>query len=83
MLRYNFFSHFLKIASINVLSNITIPLSGAISVAFLGHLSNIEHLAGVALGAILFNFLYESCSFIKMGTTVMTSQATGKDDRKQ
>lgn len=82
MLRYNFFSHFLKIASINVLSNITIPLSGAISVAFLGHLSNIEHLAGVALGAILFNFLYESCSFIKMGTTVMTSQATGKDDRE-
>ncbi len=82
MLQYDFLSRFLKIASINVLSNITIPLSGAVSVAFLGHLSNIEHLAGVALGAILFNFLYESCSFIKLGTTVMTSQATGKDDRE-
>ncbi|MGK7958414.1 MAG: MATE family efflux transporter [Crocosphaera sp.] len=82
MLQSNFFSRFLKIASVNVLSNITIPLSGSISVAFLGHLSNIEHLAGVALGAILFALLYESCAFIKSGTTVMTSQATGKDDRE-
>ena len=82
MLRYEFLFRFLKIAFVNVVSNVTIPLSGAISVAFLGHLSSISYLAGVALGSILFSFLYESCSFIKSGTTVMTSQAVGQDDRE-
>ncbi|MEG4810825.1 guanitoxin biosynthesis MATE family efflux transporter GntT [Microcoleus sp. F8-D1] len=82
LLQYDFVYRFLKMAAVNVASNITIPLSGAISVAFLGHLSNISYLAGVALGAILFDFLYESCSFIKSGTTAITSQAVGRDDRE-
>ncbi|GAB1544380.1 guanitoxin biosynthesis MATE family efflux transporter GntT [Scytonema sp. NUACC21] len=82
LLQYDFLYRFLKIASVNVVSNITIPLSGAISVAFLGHLSNISYLAGVALGAILFDFLYESCSFIKSGTSAVTSQAVGRDDQE-
>ncbi len=82
MLRYDFLPRFLRVASINVLSNITIPLSGAISVAFLGHLSNIGYLAGVALGAIVFDLLYESCAFVKSGTTAMTSQAAGQEDRE-
>ncbi len=82
MLQYDFLNRFLKIATVNVVSNITIPLSGAISVAFLGHLSSISYLAGVALGAILFDFLYESCSFIKSGTTAVTSQAVGRDDQE-
>jgi MATE family multidrug resistance protein len=80
--QYDFLYRFLKIATVNVASNITIPLSGAISVAFLGHLSNISYLAGVALGAILFDLLYESCAFIKSGTTAITSQAVGRDDRE-
>ena len=79
---YDFLYRFFKAATINVASNIIIPLSGAISVAFMGHLSDINYLAGVALGAILFSFLYESCSFIKSGTTVITSQAVGKDDQE-
>jgi multidrug resistance protein, MATE family len=82
LLQYDFLNRFLKIATVNVVSNITIPLSGAISVAFLGHLSSISYLAGVALGAILFDFLYESCAFIKSATTATTSQAVGRDDRE-
>ena len=80
--QYNFLYRFLKAATVNAASNIMIPLSGAISVAFLGHLSNINYLAGVALGAVLFSFLYESCSFIKSATTAITSQAVGRDDRE-
>jgi MATE family multidrug resistance protein len=82
LLQPEFLYRFLKVAAVNVVSNITIPLSGAISVAFLGHLSSISYLAGVALGAIIFDFLYESCSFIKSGTTAITSQAVGRDDRE-
>jgi multidrug resistance protein, MATE family len=82
VLEYDFVSRFLKLATVNAVSNITIPLAGAISVAFLGHLPNISYLAGVALGAILFDLLYESCSFVKSGTTAITSQAVGRDDRE-
>lgn len=82
MPRYDFLNRFLKAATVNIASNITIPLAGAISVAFIGHLSEINYLAGVALGSILFSFLYESCSFIKSGTTSITSQAVGRDDRE-
>ena len=82
MLQPEFLYRFLRVAAVNVVSNVTIPLSGAISVAFLGHLSSINYLAGVALGAIIFDFLYESCSFIKSGTTAITSQAVGRDDRE-
>lgn len=80
--QYDFLYRFIKAATVNAASNMMIPLAGAISVAFMGHLPNINYLAGVALGAILFSFLYESCSFIKSGTTVMTSQAVGRDDRE-
>ncbi|MBD2542861.1 MULTISPECIES: MATE family efflux transporter [Planktothricoides] len=82
MFQYDFLNRFLKTATVNIVSNITIPLSGAISVAFLGHLSNISYLEGVALGSIVLSFLYESCSFIKSGTTVITSQAVGRNDRE-
>ncbi|NEO67455.1 MAG: MATE family efflux transporter, partial [Moorea sp. SIO4G2] len=48
---------FWKLAIINILSNLTVPLAGLISVAFLGHLDQIRHLAGVVLATILFNFI--------------------------
>lgn len=80
--QYDFLPRFLKLASVNAASVMMIPLAGAISVAFLGHLSDISYLAGVALGALLFDSLYESCSFIRSGTTAMTSQAVGRNDRE-
>ncbi|MGF1937272.1 MAG: guanitoxin biosynthesis MATE family efflux transporter GntT [Nostoc sp. ChiQUE02] len=80
--QYDFLPRFLQLATVNAASVMMIPLAGAISVAFLGHLPNISYLAGVALGALLFDSLYESCSFIRSGTIVMTSQAVGRDDRE-
>ncbi len=49
-------------------------------VAFLGHLAEIRHLAGVALATILFNYLYWTFGFLRMGTTGMTAQAMGRQD---
>jgi len=80
--QYDFLYRFLKMAALNVASNIMIPLAGIMSVAFLGHLSNISYLAGVSLGGLVFDFLYHSCFFIKSGTTAITSQAVGRDDRE-
>jgi len=56
--QYDFLPPFYRLAIVNVLSNIIVPLAGLISVAFLGHLTEIYSLAGVALGSILFNLVY-------------------------
>ncbi|NEO16365.1 MATE family efflux transporter [Moorena sp. SIO3F7] len=73
---------FYRLAVINTLSNIMIPLSGLVSVAFLGHLTEIRHLAGVAVATVLFTYLYRLLHFLRMGTTGATAQAVGKDDRE-
>ncbi|NJR52587.1 MAG: MATE family efflux transporter [Leptolyngbyaceae cyanobacterium CSU_1_3] len=57
-----------------------VPLAGWMDVAFLGHLSEIHHLAGVALATVLFNYIYWTFGFLRMGTTGMTAQAVGRDD---
>ncbi len=75
--------HFLKLSAINVLSNLMVPLAGLLNLAFLGHLADINHLAGVAVATIVFNYLYWSFGFLRMGTTGMTAQAIGRNDHRE
>ncbi len=75
-----FLSQFLRLALINILANLMVPLAGLLDMAFLGHLAEIHHLAGVSLAMVLFNYLYWSFGFLRMGTTGMTAQAVGRDD---
>ena len=49
----------------------------------LGHLADIRFLAGVALGTILFDYVYWSFGFLRMGTTGTTAQALGRSDRRE
>lgn len=51
-------------------------------VAFLGHLEEIRHLAGVALATVLFNYIYWTFGFLRMGTTGTTAQAVGRSDEE-
>lgn len=71
---------FFRLAVINVLSNLMVPLAGLFDVAFLGHLDQLWYLAGVALATVLFNYLYWTFGFLRMGTTGMTAQALGRND---
>lgn len=71
---------FFRLASINILSNLTVPLAGLMSVAFLGHLSELRYLEGVTLSTILFNYLYRTLGFLRMSTTGVTAQAVGRGD---
>ena len=57
-----------------------VPLAGIIDIAFLGHLADIRHLAGVSLSTVIFNYVYWSFGFLRMGTTGMVAQAVGRDD---
>ena len=57
-----------------------VPLASLVDVAFLGHLSEIRHLAGVAIATVLFNYIYWTFGFLRMGTTGITAQARGRGD---
>jgi len=79
--RQNFHCRFFRLAIVNILSNLLVPLAGLVNVAFLGHLSEIHHLAGVALATVLFNYIYWTFGFLRMGTTGTTAQALGRGDQ--
>ncbi|NEO91154.1 MAG: MATE family efflux transporter [Moorea sp. SIO3G5] len=76
-------ARFYRLAAVNILSNIMVPLASLVDVAFLGHLSDISYLAGVSLAAILFSYLYRLLNFLRLGTTGVTAQAVGQDDHKE
>ncbi|WP_413161484.1 guanitoxin biosynthesis MATE family efflux transporter GntT [Capilliphycus salinus ALCB114379] len=71
---------FLHLATVNILSNLMVPLASLVDIAFLGHLSEIHHLAGVALSTVLFKYIYWTFGFLRMGTTGTTAQALGAKD---
>ncbi|MDJ0725519.1 MAG: MATE family efflux transporter [Prochloraceae cyanobacterium] len=74
---------FFRLAFFNVLSNLTVPLASLIDIAFLGHLAEIRHLAGVALATILFNYIYWTFGFLRMGTTGTTAIAAGQKNENE
>ncbi|MEO1445058.1 MAG: MATE family efflux transporter, partial [Cyanobacteria bacterium J06635_11] len=69
---------FCRLAIANTTSNLMVPLAGLIDTAFLGHLDDIRYLNGVALATVIFNIIYWSFNFFRMGTTGPTAQAVGK-----
>ena len=73
---------FRRLTWINILSNLTVPIAGLVDTAMLGHLDDIRFLAGVALGTILFDYVYWTFGFLRMGSTGLTAQAVGRNDRK-
>ncbi len=73
---------YFQLAAVNILSNLMVPTAGLISVGFLGHLAELQYLAGVALAAILFNYLYHALGFLRMSTTGVVAQAIGRNDER-
>lgn len=71
---------FFRLTIPNILSNVTVPLAGLADTVMLGHLPEIRFLAGVALGSIIFDYVYWTFGFLRMGTTGMTAQAYGRQD---
>ena len=70
----------LNIAIPNIISNITIPLLGIVDLALVGHLDSEAYIGAIALGSMLFNFIYWGFSFLRMGTSGFAAQSYGKKD---
>ena len=71
----------LRLAIPSILANITIPLVGLVDTAIVGHISNAHAIGGIAIGTMLFDLLYWNFGFLRVGTSGMTAQAYGRDDR--
>ena len=65
-----------------ILSNVSVPLVGAVDTAVVGHLPEPQSIGAVALGALIFSFLYWGFGFLRMGTTGFIAQAYGAGDWK-
>ena len=63
-----------------ILSNISIPLLGAVDTAVVGHLPGAHYMGAVAVGALIFSVIYGGCNFLRMGTTGLTAQSLGAGD---
>ncbi len=63
-----------------IISNLSVPLVGIVDTAVVGHLPNPEYIGAVALGAIIFSFVYWGFGFLRMGTTGFIAQYFGRDD---
>lgn len=63
-----------------MLSNVSVPLVGIVDTAVVGHLPNPIFIGAVALGAVIFSFLYWGFGFLRMGTTGLVAQDVGARD---
>jgi len=63
-----------------VVSNLSVPLLGAVDTAVIGHLPEPHFLGAVAVGALIFNTIYFGSNFLRMGTTGLTAQCYGARD---
>ena len=73
----------LRLAIPNIISNITVPLLGMVDLAILGHLESAVYIGAIALGGLVFNFIYAVFSFLRMGTSGFTAQAYGEKDNTE
>ncbi len=66
-----------------IISNISVPLVGAVDTAVVGHLPGPHHIGAVALGAVIFSFLYWGFGFLRMGTTGFIARTYGARDHRE
>ena len=66
-----------------ILANAAVPALGLVDTAVIGHYGSATGLGGLALGALLFNFVYWSFGFLRMGTTGFVAQARGAGDEAE
>ena len=77
----------LRLTIPNIITNITIPLLGMVDTAIVGHIeysgATTDYIGAVAIGSMIFNFLYWGFGFLRMGTSGFTAQAYGAKDRNE
>ena len=76
-------SRVLRIAIPILLSNVTIPILGAVDTGVVGQIPQPEPIAAVGVGAIVLSAIYWVFGFLRMGTVGLAAQAAGAGDRAE
>ena len=63
-----------------ILSNLSVPLLGMVDTAVMGHLDAPYYIGAVAVGTLIFTYIYWGFGFLRMATTGFTAQAMGARD---
>ena len=63
-----------------IIANFTIPLVGLTDTVIMGHMPDSIYIAAIAIGGIVFNFMYAGLNFLRMGTTGIVAQKFGAND---
>ena len=72
----------LRLAVPVILSNLSVPLLGAVDIWVLRDMPDAAYLGGIAVGAVIFSFVYWGFGFLRMGTTGFVAQANGAGDHQ-
>jgi MATE family multidrug resistance protein len=73
----------LAIAVPIMISNVSTPLLGVVDTAVMGRTPDPAYIGAVALGSLVFNFVFWGFGFLRMGTTGLTAQALGAVDTNE
>ena len=73
----------LSVAIPIVLANATIPILGAVDTAVVGQMGLAAPIGAVGIGAIIISAIYWLFGFLRMGTTGLTAQAIGSNDKSE
>ncbi len=73
----------LAIAVPMTLAYLSTPLLGITDMAVIGRIGDEALIGGVALGAVIFDFIFSTFNFLRSGTTGLTAQAYGAGDRPE
>jgi MATE family multidrug resistance protein len=63
-----------------ILANMAVPLLGLVDTAIMGHSGSASDLGAIALGSLIFTFVFWLFGFLRMSTTGFTAQALGAGD---
>jgi MATE family multidrug resistance protein len=71
----------LRIAIPIMLSNVSEPMIGVVNTAVMGRLPAPHYIGAIAVGSLIFSFLFWGFGFLRLSTSGLAAQATGaKDD---
>ena len=66
-----------------ILANTAVPMLGLVDTAVIGQTGSTADLGAIAVGGILFSFIFWSFGFLRMGTTGFVALADGKQDEPE
>ncbi|MGQ1785682.1 MULTISPECIES: MATE family efflux transporter [unclassified Saccharicrinis] len=73
----------LKLSVPNILTNLTVPLLSMVDLHLMGYLDSELFMGAVALGGVIFNFVYWGFAFLRMSISGIAAQAFGKKSNRE